>query len=470
MAASSVPGTERGIVGETRQLAEFSSTWSLEQCPERALAQAKRCILETLGCALGGAKTPLTRAAAQAARRQADRGCATVIGMNFRTAPDRAAFLNGIAANALDFDGGIVRQGHYGPTVVASALAAGELVNASGRQVLEAVIVGYEVVTRVSLALRASAERRRLVSGYGPYQGFGSVAAAGHLLKLNTDQTIHAFGLYGAFAPVPSTKQCNWDNRPLSWTKDMVAWPSMAGVNAALLAESGFLGPKTIFEGDKGFFRMAGSDRYDPELLVAGLGKNFNILGLYFKPYPCCRWNHAALDGIGDILRRHGWDASDVAEVKVGVAREVVEDLGNDAPSNLVDAEFCLPYAAAMMLLGITPGPAWHDPDLLGSPRVREAMKKVSLYVDPDMETLFESESIVGAVVQVKGSDGTSETVKIERSFGDELNPMSDSDLEAKFRLLANGNISIHSAERAIESIMGMENLDCIRDLGNLLS
>jgi len=78
------------------------------------------------------------------------------------------------------------------------------------------------------------------------------------LLGLTVHQMVRAFGIYGAFAPLPSAKQWNWDNRPLSWTKDMVAWPSMAGINAALLAESGFLAPSTIFEGEKGFFRMAG--------------------------------------------------------------------------------------------------------------------------------------------------------------------------------------------------------------------
>ncbi len=457
-------------MGETHQLAEFAASLQLKDCPAPVVAQAKRCILETLGCALGGSKTFLAESAVLSARRQAEGGCATVIGLGLRTAPDRAAFINGISANALDFDGGIIRQGHYGPTAVCSALAAAELTGANGARLLEAVIVGYEVVSRVGLAIRASRKQSSLVSGYGPHQGFASVAAVGHLLGLNADLMVHAFGICGAFAPVPSTKQWNWDNRPLSWTKDMVAWPSMSGINAALLAESGFLGPRSIFEGEKGFFRMAGSDRYDPEVLVAGLGKEFNILHMYFKPFPCCRWNHAALDGIGLILQCRNWGDADVTAVRIGVAREVMGDLSDYAPHNLVDAEFSLPYAAAMRLLAVPPGPSWHDPSLLESSRVRDAMRKVTIEADEDMERLFEEQRMVGAVVRLTGTDGTVEMERIDNAMGSEELPMSDAALDAKFRLLAAQVISDASAESAIRMIRELERVDRVAELASLLA
>ena len=457
-------------MGETRRLAEFAVGLRLDDCPSRVVDQAKRCIMETLGCALAGSKTPLAQAAARTARRQGEGGRATVIGLGFRAAPDRAAFINGVSANALDFDGGIVRQGHYGPTAVASALAAGELVGASGRRLLEAVTVAYEVVSRVGQAIRASAQQRRLVSGYGPHQGFASVASAGRLLGLTTDQMVHAFGIYGAFAPVPSTKQWNWDSRPLSWTKDMVAWPSMAGINAALLAESGFLGPRTIFEGEKGFFRMAGSDRYAPEMLVAGLGERFEILRMYFKPYPCCRWIHAALDGVGEIVQRRGWSGTDVTRVVVGVAQEVLSDLNDPSPHNLVDAEFSMPYALALRLLDLPPGPRWHDPALLDAPRVQKTMRKVALQVDPEMERLFTTQHTVGAVVRVEGADGSVDTVRVDFAWGSEERPMSDADLTAKFRLLAAEAIDEASTEDAIRMIDGLEGVASVAELGRLLA
>ena len=200
-----------------------------------------------------------------------------------RAAPDRAAFVNGVAANALDYDGGVVLQGHYGGTVIFATLAMAELTKCSGREFVEAVIAAYEITTRIGEATRPTPEYRRQVSGYGPHQGFAAVVAAGRLLKLDVDRMVHAFGIYGTFAPLPSSAQWNWRNRPLTWTKDMVAWPSVSGINAALLAESGFLGPRTILEGDRGFWRMQASDRFDPAMLLEGLGTKLQHAAAVFQ-------------------------------------------------------------------------------------------------------------------------------------------------------------------------------------------
>src|SRR5438067_856952 len=197
---------------ETRRLAEYVVKFRLEDCPAEVVHQAKRCIVETVGCALGGSRTPLVRAALQALGRLAEGGGCTVVGSGRRAAPDRAAFVNGVAANALDYDGGVVLQGHYGGTVIFSTLAMAELTRASGRAFLEAVIAAYEVTTRIGEATRPTPEHRRLVSGYGPHQGFAAVVAAGRLLKLDIEQMIHAFGIYAAFAPLPSSAQWNWRN------------------------------------------------------------------------------------------------------------------------------------------------------------------------------------------------------------------------------------------------------------------
>jgi 2-methylcitrate dehydratase PrpD len=455
---------------ETRRLAAFAATLRLPDVPSDARAQALRCVLETLGCALGGARSPLTQATLASALRQAEGGCATVIGLGRRAAPDRAAFLNAVSANALDFDGGIVRQGHYGPTAVSAALAVGELVGASGPQLLEAVIAGYEVVSRVGRATRASEERRRLVSGYGPHQGFAAVAAAGRLLGLDPDRMTTAFGLYAAFAPLPSAKQWNWDSRPLSWTKDMVAWPCMAGINAALLAESGFVGPRAIFEGDRGFFRMAGSDRYAPEVLTEGLGRDFEVRRLYFKPYPCCRWSHAAVDAVSEIVGRRGWHDRDVRRIQVGVAREVLEDLRDFAPSTLVDAEFSLPYAAALALLRIPPGPGWHDPALRASPTVEAAMRKVGMYVDPGMDRAFVEEGLVGAVVQVEATGGETDGGRVDVARGGPERPMTDAELEAKFRLLAADVLDEPGTAGLLRMILALEDLPRVTELGARLA
>ena len=215
---------------------------------------------------------------------------------------------------------------------------------------------------------------------------------------------------------------------------------------------------------------MAGSDRYSPEALVAGLGQEFNILRMYFKPYPCCRWNHAALDGVGEILERRGWSESDVRSVRIGVAKEVLGDLGDYDPSNMVDCEFSMPYAVALRLLGVTPGPRWHDPENRESQRVRDAMRKVTLHVDADMERFFTGQHSVGAIVAMEGTDGSVETARIECTRGDEELPMSDEELEAKFRTLGKESISDASIESAVQMIGDLDRVEKVADLTALLA
>ena len=293
------------------------------------------------------------------------------------------------------------------------------------------------------------------------------MAAAGHLLDLDPERMVHALGLCGAFAPVPSTKGCNWDDRPVldQGHGGLAVHERRRGP----AGRGGVLGPRSIFEGEKGFFRMAGSDRCAPDQLVAGLGEEFRILDLYFKPYPCCRWIHAALDGVRAILARRGWAAADLGEIRVGVAREVLEDLGDYAPRNLVDAQFSLPYAVAMVLLGLEPGPRWHDPLLLESPGVRALMKKVALEEDPLMESLFSGQAIVGAQVRLAGPGGDQDQARIECAYGDARNPMTDADLEAKFLGLAAETIPPGQARPALDLIRDLQRLDRIGTLTALL-
>jgi 2-methylcitrate dehydratase PrpD len=437
--------------GETRALAEFALNFTLDDCPPDVIHQAKRCTIETLACALGGSRTPLVRTALEAMRRigelNAD-GVATIVGCGVRAAPDRAAFVNGVAANALDYDGGVVLQGHYGGTVIFAPLAMAELTGE---------------------ATRPTPEYRRQVSGYGPHQGFAAVVAAGRLLKLDVDRMVNAFGIYGTFAPLPSSAQWNWRNRPLTWTKDMVAWPSVSGINAAVLAESGFLGPRTILEGDRSFWRMQASDRFDSAMLLEGLGDRFNMLRLYFKAYPTCRWNQAALDAVLRIMARRSWGERDIATVQVGVARALVDQQFEDyTPHNLVDAQFSLPYAVAVVMHGEKAGPHWYEPALFDSPNIRTTMKKVTVVLDQEIERLFVEKRMAGANVMVTGIDGSVEIERVDHAHGDAENPLSDDELNAKYRAATKVALDDDTSEKLLGEIWQLERLEHAADIAAL--
>lgn len=455
--------------GETRALAEFALNLKLDDCPPEVIHQAKRCTIETLACALGGSRTPLVRTALNAMRRIGELnagGIATIVGSGLRAAPDRAAFVNGVAANALDYDGGVMLQGHYGGTVIFATLAMAELTKCTGREFVEAVVAAYEVTTRIGEATRPTPEYRRQVSGYGPHQGFAAVVAAGRLLKLDVDRMVNAFGIYGTFAPLPSSAQWNWRNRPLTWTKDMVAWPSVSGINAAVLAESGFLGPRTILEGDRSSWRMQASDRFDPAMLLEGLGTTFNMLRLYFKAYPTCRWNQAALDAVLQIMARRGWGERDISAVEVGVARALVDQQFEDyAPHNLVDAQFSVPYAVAVILHGEKAGPHWYEPALFDSPVIRTIMRKVTVVLDPQIERLFVEKRMAGANVKVTGVDGSVEIARVDHAHGDAENPLTDDELNAKYRATAKIALDDDTSEKLLTNMWQLERIEHASDI-----
>lgn len=210
-------GVGRGPVADspTLALSRFALTLSLDDVPAAIVRAVKRLLLDHLGCALGGSRTPLARAAAEVAAADGDEA-ATVIGTRRRAPPGPAAFANAMAANALDYDD-TGATGHPGSTVIPAALALAEASGRSGAELLAAVLAAYEVWIRLAEAVQPSWARRVEVYGSGTTQAFGAVAAAGRLCGLGLEETLSAFGLAGAFAPLPHEAKFGWDEDRLSW-------------------------------------------------------------------------------------------------------------------------------------------------------------------------------------------------------------------------------------------------------------
>ena len=214
---------------------------------------------------------------------------------------------------------------------------------------------------------------------------------------------------------------------------------------------------------------MQASDRFSPEMLLEGLGSRFNIMQLYFKAYPTCRWNQAALDCVRQIMTRRNWQENDIAAVEVGVARALVDQQFEDyAPHNLVDAQFSTPYAVALILHGEPAGPHWYEPALFDSPVIRATMKKVTLRLDAEIETLFSERRMAGAIVRITGGDGSVETARIDHAHGDAGNPMSDAELEEKYRALAAVALDDDAAQQLLDSIRTLETVPHAAALGAL--
>ena len=265
----------------TQTLAECLVNACFENLPPDVVEKAKLCLMDSVGCFFGGHQTPvapgLERLSADIAGGSANPP---------RPDPAWHAFQYATLANALDLDD-IYWKGHPGATVVAAALAVANRSRSTGRDLIAAIVAGYEVGCRIGMSLRHN-RPRKAVHGHGTWQIFGAAAASAKLLKLDHKQAAHALAIAAVNAPVASVMKTVYGAAP-TMAKNNFATAAMGGVNAAFLARAGFEGPLDVFEGDTGFWRMAGADGVDLSQLKIGPGIRYEIQDVGFKAFSCCR-------------------------------------------------------------------------------------------------------------------------------------------------------------------------------------
>ncbi len=267
-------------MGVTNTLAVYAAKAQYEDLPKEVIEQAKVATLNILGAAFGGCKTRIGNLHVTLAKDTGGgRPESTIIGDGSKVSSPFAAYANGNLAFALDYEDVVVYTIHAGPIVIPAALVVGEKVKATGKDFILAVVLGYEVGTRIGLSMQPSAERGRKVWGQ-VYTPFSACASAEKLLGLSADQMEVAFGVTGTYAMVPSAYKYFGivkDTRPMREVKLGWGWMSMAGVFSALSARQGFGGGYGILDGDEGFWIMAGSDRCELEKMTEGLGSTYYI-------------------------------------------------------------------------------------------------------------------------------------------------------------------------------------------------
>src|SRR2546430_667592 len=341
-----------------RRLARFVIGLRLDDVPSPVVTKAALLALDTLGCALASTRYDFGRAAVKTAERLGGPQESTLVGSKVRVAAANAVLANATLAHGLDFDD--TREDaivHTGSVAVTTSLAVGEARGASGRAALEAMIAGVETLCRVGLAVAGKCHARH----YHPTAlagAFGAAAVAGKLDGLTEDELVHAFGICGSQAGGIIEYLADG-----SWTKRLhPGWAAHAGVVAALLAQSGFTGPETVFEGEHGFYRaFAGDVQFERlEELLASLGRVWELEQLTFKPYPCGSIAQPYMDCALRLREMRGVRADDIVEIRCRTAAGPVprlwEPLGSKhAPQNGYAAKFSLPYLLAVIL---TRGPA----------------------------------------------------------------------------------------------------------------
>lgn len=445
------------------KIAEGSAQIAFLSLPENVIHVAKLAVLDSVGCMAGGSTVEPGRKLLQMLSTWASMGGGVVVGSPARLAVPHAAYANAYLANVLDYDDTYDGLGHPGAPIVAAALAAGEAARASGSDLLAAVVAGYEVCIRIADAIRPSPDRIHQVWGQGTILIFGAAVAAGRLLGLGTERLVDALGLAGVHAPVPAVRKFGYSARPLSWIKNNFGWTSMGGVLSAQLAGLGFGGNRSIFDGAEGFWVMASSDRCEIREMTDGLGTDYRMAGLSFKPYPACRYIHTTLDALTALVNRYEITPERVDRIIVRSAKKVL-DYADYTPRTLVDGQFSIPYLAAMVILRRSPGYAWSDEASLSSPTVATLARKVAFEHNPAADTYYRNLR-VASEVEVRLADGTTVSQAVTVPSGDPQHSLSTETLAEKFLSLAEPVLGPAQSQTLLDTILSLEAVQDISEI-----
>lgn len=447
--------------------ATFASELRIEHVPSDIVFKAQQALRDHCACVLAGSQTDVGSLVWQALAADCS-GPVRILGTGATTSPALAAYCNATFANAMDFDD-TSSAGHPGASVIAAALSAAAVQPCSGARFLSGVIAGYEVGMRVAEAIRPSWERYRQVHGIGTAQVFGAAAAAASILDLPPRQIAIAFGIAGSQAPVPHAGKFGWEERPLTWLKDNVAWPAEVGLRAALLAQAGFPATPSILDGDRGFWAMAGSDRFDPRCLSDY--STFLLSRLAFKPYPCCRWIHTTLDALSLLQRQHLIDRSHIHQIRLKTIQPLVDQFMDAAPRTMVDAQFSLPHAVAMQFLHV-PVQSWWLPEYRLAERIRQIMASVVAEHSPACTERYlamgQQNGCVPVHIELLLTTGERYAAYEEVARGESVRPLSDDELVDKFMALTIPLLGEPQVARLLDrlaDLVAAKSLDPLLDL-----
>jgi len=286
----------------TRQFAEFVHQINFADVGKEVIEKAKLSFIDTIGCCIGGYGTDIAKILLNVFGPMGGKEESTVLGGGEKFPCMHAAFVNANLSMILDLDDvwhlGSIGIAHPAQSTIPTALAVGEKVGASTKDIITAAIVGYEMDVRFAKAIEP---RQDSVYSYGTHQALGATITAAKLLELNQEEICHALGIAAAHAPVPSTMDM-WcfkaEQRPASWVRDAAGGCALVGVQSALLAKEGFRGCPRVLDKEVGFWKLAGSDHYEEEEIIKNLGNNYAIETPTLKLYPSCFFNHGALEGV----------------------------------------------------------------------------------------------------------------------------------------------------------------------------
>lgn len=443
-------------------LADFIHATAFEKFPPHLVHQAKLCLLDLVGVAIAGSCQNVAVIAQGLIPVMGAGSDATLWGSDHKLPLLTAVLMNAVQGHAIDMDDGHrYANGHPGVVTIPAAVALAEKENRTGRDLIEAIVIGYEFFIRLGMA----ANPDLLLRGFhttATVGCFASAAAAAKLLALDRPQTANALAL--------AALQCAGLLEVLhsgeSGKSFQVGKTAQSGVLAALMAQQGADGPEGVFEAEKGFFRAFAGKPCDRPAICRRLGEDFHLAGVYFKQHAACRHIHAALDAVADMAGRHALAPETIDAIDIetySIAKSLTGHLSaEDSP---LGAKFSTPIAIGLLLAFGKTDSAIYQKQYVSDPRVLAVARKVTVSATPERDSVFPAQR--GARVTIR-TGGRTCTHEVTYPKGEPENPLSDAEMAAKFRTNAGARYPKDRADRIRDLILDMENHD-VRELASAL-
>lgn len=443
------------------ELAEFAVGIEIADLNAETLAAAKTNILDTIACALAGSSAPAVTDVLSLVQEWSGAPQAEVWVFGERYPAHHAAWANGVMAHARDYDdthdAAIL---HAGVSTVPAAIAAGQMKGGiSGATLIAAVVAGLEVTCRLGVAIDVDIVTSGFI--YSSLLGyFGATAAAGRAVGLSADEMADAFGI--VYSSVAGNHQVSRDASLMKRMQPALA--AQAAVVAVQLARRGINGTRETFEGADGFFRVYLDNRVTPSKVRDGLGTRYEFLNLSYKPYPCCRDTHSAIDAALSLKDEISRPDRRIRRIRVGVTAPgyqmvCVPEAVRKAPKTIVQAQFSIPYTVAAACIDGCIGIGHFTNAGLEREDILELATKVEAYVDADIDRDWHR-FVTPAFMMVEFEDGHTVERRIDYAKGHPSNPMQHTEFARKLNDCASHAarpITDTAVETLLSSVQALE-------------
>ncbi len=449
----------------TTTMSRWAAELKFQDLSKDAVYQAKRFLLDSFGCALGGYQQHDVSIALGVLDEISGAGPATVIGTGKHIDPVSASLANALMIRCMDYNDIYWKQDPSHPSdIFPAAIACGERAKSDGKELIVGLVLGHEFEMRLCEAAFPGVRERGW--HHATLTAFVSPIVAGRALHLSWEEIRHAIGISASrhctLGAVTAGKLTMMKN-----TVDPLA--TQSGVLAALLAQRGYSGPEHVIDGKEGLTAVLGPE-WKLDLLTDGLGDSWRITQCGMKAFPTEALTHTPISAVLDLVKSNDLRPEQVEKIQIrslARAADILSDPSKYDPHTKETADHSLPYVIAAALVDRQVTPAQFTMEKILEPRIREQLKKVEVVADPEIEKVFPA--LQRVIVQITTKNGSSYSKQLDFPKGDPRNPLTDAELEEKFAALADGVLSPGAQKKVKAAIWGLEKVASVQKLMALL-